>query len=172
MRKMMAMACMAAVLTYGTGCTTIAKRAMKEAKGASSDAEAVPGAGGGSFARFNGVDIQPPRTNLGGLVSTEYRAELTRALREQLVTEDDAPFKGSSPRLTIDPEILWYYRGGSIMPEKFAVVLFWLKDGGADVGRVQIVTKSEATGTGDNDMAENMAKELVSYFEDHGKKTD
>lgn len=56
------------------------------------------------------------------------------------------------------------------MPEKFVVTLFYLKADGADVGRVQIVTKSKAAGSGDDDLAESAAKELVDYFKDHGKK--
>lgn len=159
-------------LMMNTGCSKVVGRAVNEAKGAGSDAEAVPGMGGGSFASYQGVNISPPKTNLGGLVSAEYKTQLTAQLRKYLVTEKDAPFKGSSPMLTIEPEVMWYHRGGigGLMPEKFVVTLFYLKADGADVGRVQIVTKSKASGTGDDDLAESTAKELVSYFEDHGKK--
>ena len=130
--------------------------------------------GGSSFCSYQGVNIAPPKSNLGGLVSSEYKSQLTAQLRKYLVTEEDAPFKGSSPMLTIEPEIMWYHRGGigGISPEKYVVNLFYLKADGADVGRVQIVTKSKAAGTGDDDLAESTAKELVSYFEDHGKKKD
>lgn len=159
----------------GCGPGTLAKRALSEMVGAKSDAEIVPGTGADNFARFNGVQIRTPRTDLGGLVSTEFRSELMTALREQLTGDDDAPFRGGgSPLLTIDPVIQWYHRGGigGLMPERFAVVLFWMKSEGQDVGRVQIVTKSEASRTGDRDLATDMAEELRGFFEERGKKRD
>ncbi|OWY69623.1 hypothetical protein B7486_19915 [cyanobacterium TDX16] len=161
-----------AALTLNTGCSKVVGRAVNEMKGSSSKSEPVPGMSGGSFASYQGVTIAPPRTELGGLVSTEFKTQLSAQLRKYLVTEKDAPFKGSSPMLTIEPAIMWYHRGGvgGLMPEKFVVTLFYLKADGADIGRVQIVTKSKAAGSGDDDLAESAAKELVDYFQDHGKK--
>lgn len=170
MRRLFALFLGVSCLWLCTGCMTMAKRTLKEAKGASSEAEAVPGTGGGNFSRFTAVNIAPPRSDLGALVSSEFKTRLSEALRQELVQGDDAPFKGGSATLTIEPEINWYQKGGGVFPEKFAVVMFWLKADGAAVGQVQVSTKSEATRTGDGGLAESMAKELRTYFEDHGKK--
>ncbi len=166
MRTILGLMFLSSVLVVNTGCMTAAKRVLKEGKGASSKSEPVPGMSGGDFTRFRSVQIVPPRTNLGGLVSTEFNSFLVTSLREELVNDEDAMFKGGSPTLTIEPEIMWYHRGGigGVMPEKFVVALFWLKEGGSEIGRVQIVTKSEATRTGDDDLAESMAAGLAKYF--------
>lgn len=148
----------------------MAKRTLKEFSGASSDAEAVPGSGGGNFARFAGIQIAAPRTDLGGLVSQGFHSQLSAALRERLISVEDAPFKGGSPYLSLEPQVMYYHRGGGLFPDKLAVVLFWFKADGTDLGRVQIATRSEASRTGDADLADSMAKELVDYFEDHGKE--
>ena len=169
MRKLLAFASLTALLFAGSGCMSIASRAFEEAQGVSSDFEQVPGTGGGSFARFAGVKIAPPRSELGGLVNPTFTSALTTQLRKQLTQGKDAPFHGGSPALTIEPQIQWFHKGGAIMPEKFAVVLYYLKGEGEDLGRVQVITKSEATRTGDDDLAESSAKELAKYFRKHGK---
>lgn len=161
-----------AFLMANTGCMTMAKRTLKEAKGASSDSEIVPGTGGANLAKYTGAQIAAPRTEAGGLVSTEFKSELTTALRKFLITEDEAPLKGSSPMVSIEPVVQWYHRGGvgGLMPEKYAVVMYYLKENGSEVGRVQIVTKSEAARTGDESLAESNAEELASFFKKQKEK--
>jgi hypothetical protein len=169
MQRLFTLALLSASVAFSSGCTTMAKRAFKEAKGAGSDCEPVPGTGGGSFAQFQGVTISPPRSELGGLVNTKFMTSLPTELRKSLVEGEKAQFKGSNPTLAIEPEVCYFHKGGGPFPTKIAVVLYWLKADGADYGRVQIVTKSEATGTGDEDMAASNAKELASYLEKRKK---
>lgn len=164
MQRLFTLALLSSMVAFSSGCTTMAKRAFKEAKGAGSDVEPVPGSGGGSFAQFQGVTIDPPRTDLGGLVNSGFMTSLPTQLQKHLTQEADAPFKGSTPALSIEPEVRYFHRGGGPFPTKIAVVLYWLKADGSDYGRVQVVTKSEATGTGDDDMANSNAKELASYL--------
>lgn len=171
MRRFLTLALLSASVAFGSGCTTMAKRTFKEFKGSSSDAEAVPGTGGGNFSRFASVTVAPPRTDNGGLVNSKFTSSLSNQLRKYLSEDKDAPFKGGgSPALQIEPEIVYFNKGGSLFPEKVAVVLYWFKAEGGDYGRVQVATKSEASGTGDDDLAESNAKELAKYFEKHGKK--
>lgn len=153
-------------LTLNAGCTTIARRTLAEAKGATSDASTVPGMGGHDFTRYSGVQIMPARSSLGGLVSSGFSAQLGAELEKALVRGEKASFKGGSPTLGVEPEIMWYHKGGigAIMPERFAVVLYRLRADGGEVGRVQIVTKSGATRTGDDDLAESSAEELARHL--------
>ncbi len=170
MRKTLLLSFLSISLCTATGCMTAAKRVLKEGKGASSDTQVVGGAG--SFSRFGGVEISQPTSDLGSLVSSGFKSALVSELRKELISDKDAPFRANgSPRVTIDPQVQWYHKGGSVFPEKFAVVLFLFKADGADQGKVLIVTKSEATHTSDEGLAESMAKELASYFEKHGKKS-
>lgn len=170
MRSFVTLALLSSFIAFSSGCTTMAKRTFKEFKGSSSDADPVPGTGGGDFARFGSVTIGPPRTDLGSLVNAKFSSSLTNELRKFLSEDKDAPFKGGGTALSIEPEIRYFHKGGGPFPEKIAVVLYWLKADGADYGRVQVVTKSEASGTGDDDLAQSNAKGLAKYFEKHGKK--
>lgn len=163
--------CVAALLASScTGCATLTRRTLAEVKGADSDASAVPGTGGHEYGRFTGVQIIPPRTKLGGLVSSEFSSQLAAKLEEELIRASRAPFKGGSPTLTVESEILWYHRGGisTIMPERFAVVLYTLRADGGEYGRVQVVTKSGAARTEDVDLAESNARELGNYLRKNG----
>jgi hypothetical protein len=158
------------LLCMSTGCTTMAKRTLKEFTGASSDAQTVPGSATTSFERFGGAEVSAPQTELGGLVSNSFMSLLATSLRKELTQGKDAPFSGGEPVLSIEPEVNWYHRGGGLFPDKYAVVLFRLRGEGADLGKVQVVTKSEASRTGDEDLAKDMAEELAGYFKKHGKK--
>jgi hypothetical protein len=171
MRALKSIIVIVACSTLSTGCTTFAKRTFKEMKGAGSEYEQVPGTAAGSFTRFASVTIAEPRSDAGSLVSSTFKTQLVSQLRKRLTGESDSPFRASgSPTLNIEPQIQWYHRGGGLFPNKYAVVIFFLNGDGADLGRVQVVTESEASGTGDDDMASSMAKEMVNYFEKHGKK--
>ncbi|MEK6644684.1 MAG: hypothetical protein AABZ08_12340 [Planctomycetota bacterium] len=172
MRRMAFAMAAGMLLVTGTGCGTMVKRTLAEAKGASSKADPIPGTGGASFARFGTVNIETPRTELGGLVPSEFNSMLVSELRKTLTQGKDPVFKGGSPALTIEPHVMWFNKSGSAFPHKYAVVLFYFKGDGADLGKLQIVTKSEASGTGADDLAEDMAKELAGYFEKHGKKAE
>jgi len=161
------------LLLCGSGCTTIAKRFCYEAKGAGSRAYTVPGAATDRFAEFHSVELLPPVTELGGLVPQSFTKALRFRLAQRLAQDEDAPFHGGEPSLTIEPRIYWYHKGGvgGIFPEKHAVVLFFLRAAGQEIGRVQVATKSQASRTDDDELAESMARELAEYFNRYlGKK--
>ncbi len=169
MRKLLALTMLVSVLVVTSGCGTVAKRALKEVAGAGSKAMAVPGTSTSQFARFNSVEIKPPRTDLGGLVDRKFSIALSSSLKSELVSGKDPVFHGGSPVLEIDPEITWYNEsgglGGLLGSDSYAVVLFWLSSEGAPAGKVQVVTKSGASRTGEDDMAKSMAGELAKFFE-------
>lgn len=158
-------------LCFNVGCGTVAKRAFTEFKGAGSKAMVVPGTSTAALARYNGVRISPIRTDLAGLVSPGYTRHLPAALRERLTQrEGDKPavFTGGSPVLTIEPEITFYARpgalGGIFGSDSYAVVLFWLSADGAAVGKVQVVTKSGASRTKPEDLANSTANGLAGFL--------
>lgn len=160
------------VLTQtGCGPGMVVKRFISEAKGASSEATIVPGTVNSRFNTYRGVHIEVPRTQLGRLVTTDFMAALREHLRERLVKEDDAPFPGGEPHLTLQPRVMWYdgEGGGLLGSDAYAVVLFELLDGENMLGKVQVVTKSAASRTDDAAMAKSMAKELAEWFEDRAE---
>lgn len=156
----------------GCGPGMVVKRVFAEAKGASSEATVIPGSVHSRFKAYRGVDVAVPRTQLGGLVTTDFQAALRQQLRQRLANEDDAPFPGGEPHLTIQSQVMWYdgEGGGLLGSDAYAVVLFELFDGEKRLGKVQVVTKSAASRTDDESMAKSMAKELAEWFEDRGKE--
>lgn len=173
-QKLLAMGLLISIVAGTSGCGTVAKRAFKEVKGASSKAQPVPGTSVSRYSRYQGVSISNPRTDLGGLVDRKFTSALGTALRKELTTDKDAPFRGGSPTLTIEPEVAWYSEagglGGMLGSDSYAVVLFWLSEDGSPLGKVQIVTKSAASRTGEDDMANSMAKKLAGFFSKQRKK--
>jgi hypothetical protein len=164
-----------------TGCMgTVAKRAFSEVVGATSEADVVPGTSAAQFARYQGVNIKPLRTDLGGMVDSRFTSALPSALRQALTQAgerdkgESAVFPGGSPTLEIEPQITWYHKaggvGGLLGSDSYAVVLFWISADGAPLGKVQIVTKTAAARTGPEDMAKSMAKELAKFFRQAHKK--
>ena len=154
----------------GCGPGMIVKRVFSEAKGASSEAKVIPGSINTRFKAYRGIRVAAPRTQLGGLVTTDFQAALRQQLRERLAKEDDAPFPGGEPHLTIQSQVMWYdgEGGGLLGSDAYAVVLFELFDGEKRLGKVQVVTRSAASRTDDEAMAKSMSKELAEWFEDEG----
>lgn len=175
MRKFLGITVLGLAIAGNTGCAgAMAKRALSEVVGASSKARAVPGMSTAKLGQFKGVKINAPHSDLGGLVSSKFALALPGALREALTTGKDAPFPGGSPALEIDPEITFFSEKGALGDlfgsDAYAVVLFALIADGTVVGKVQVVTKSAASRTGDDDMAKSMAKGLAQFFEQSIKR--
>lgn len=176
MRKFFGIAILGLVMMANTGCYgTMAKRALSEVVGASSNAKVVPGTSTARFSQFQGVKICAPHSDLGGLVNSRFTSALPGALRDALTTGKNAPFPGGSPMLDIDPEITFYNdpsgMGDLFGSDSYAVVLFSLSADGSALGKVQVVTKTAATRTGPDDMAKSMAKSLGEFFEQNMKKS-
>ncbi len=168
MRKTLAFTIVGSLLFGASGCTTALKRGLKEFKGASSKAKAIPGTPTDALSQCRGVRIGQPRSDLGGLVDPQFATALTGALHQALTKGDDPVFPGGSPTLEIDPEITWFHEsgglGGIMGSDSYAVVLFWLSSEGVPAGRVQVVTKEAASRTGAADIAKSMAKELAKFL--------
>ena len=169
MARMSKYAMLSLVLALSSGCGTMVKRTVGEVKGAGSDATSVPGSGGESYARFQAVEIQTPQSELGGLLPAEFKTMLATDLRKELTQGKEPVFTGGSPAVTIEPHIMWYNKSNAMMPNKYVVVLYYIRGEGAELGRVQVVTKSGATGTGPDDLADSSAKEMAKYFRKHGR---
>jgi len=157
-------------LFAGAGCNpaSMATRAIKEIKGASSEIREVPGTVNGRFDRFRGATISPLQSELGDLVSKDFTASLPVALHEYLVADEDAPFRGGSPKLTIEPQMQWFCEasgaGKLFGSDSYVVVLFKLSADGVELGRLEVVTKEAAARSGRRAMAESMSKKLSDWF--------
>jgi hypothetical protein len=159
------------VVGVGSGCTTIAKRTLKELQGAHSKYVDVPGTVNGDFDAYDSVVIVPVRTELGELVSSEFIVALESALQHRLTEGEDAVFPGGSREFTIAPQVMWYHEPGGLSgllgSDNLAVTLFELTDGDRLLAKIQIVTKNASSREGIEEMAESMANELARWFEAH-----
>jgi hypothetical protein len=156
------------VLALNTGCFTVARRAYKEAKGASSDVEVLSGTNEEALQNYQAVEIQPIQTDLDDVVDKEFTRVLMRVLRRELMTGPEPVFPGGGPALTLTPQVNFYSRPGTmgsvVGSDKYAVAIFFLNDGDRSIGKVWVVTRSAASRTEPADMATNMAQALADFF--------
>ncbi len=174
-RNLTLLAVLALALSLNAGCSHIIKRSLKEAKGATAKAAEVPGTLITDFSAFAAVEVSEPQNRLGGLVNSEFIHALRPMLVRQLAEEEACPFPGghrsdaTGPMLHVETDIMWYHdRGGGLAAvlgkDSFAIALFTLSDGNAEVARVQVVTKSGASRTDSPEMAEELAKGLARFI--------
>lgn len=162
-------------LFVGTGCSpaSMATRAIKEIKGASSEIREIPGTVTGGFDRFKGANISPLQNELGDLVSEQFTAGLSVMLHKYLLEEKNAPFHGGSPKLTIEPQMQWFCEASNMGKlfgsDSYAVVLFKLSEDGVELGRLEVATKEAAARSGRLAMAKSMAQELADWFKKRQK---
>ena len=99
----------------------------------------------------------------------QFTSALRTMLHEFLVEEEEAPFRGDSPKLTIEPQMQWFRQAGSmgklVGSDSYVVVLFKLSADGVELGKLEVATKSGATRTDSSAMAKSMAEELAEWFE-------
>lgn len=152
------------------GCSTIAKRAFKEARGAHSNLWVVPGTIHSDLSQYRDVEVAKAKNDLGGLVSPAFANALPKAIKSATTTGENPPFPGGNPVLRVEPQIQWYSDASGIKDvlgsTSFAVTLLWLKDGDREIGRVQIVTKNASSHDDEEDMAESMAREFAEWIVD------
>lgn len=164
-------------LILNVGCGTAIKRTFTEIKGAGAKAQEVPGTSTAALRQYGGVKVNAPHSDVSRLVDPGFASALPGAVREKLTQRDenqkDKPpiFSGGPPILELDPEITFYSRPGSLGEilgsDSYAVVLFWLKADGTDVGKIQVVAKSGASRTGPDDLARASADGLAKFFKKH-----
>lgn len=155
-------------LIQTSGCSWMARRTFREAKGASAELTPVDVSGAGNFSNIAGVQASAPRSRLGNLVPGEFISTFPTACRKHLVDGKDAPLAGAGQPLQIGSEVMWYHHRkgiGVVTGEKsYAVMLLDLSAGGRNLGRVQIVASSGASRTDAADMADAMAEELADWI--------
>ncbi len=156
-------------LTLSTGCMTAAKRVLKEAKGASSKSQTFPDSSRNTYQSYKGVTVAQPTSDVSPFVSREFTAALRRELIEQLTKAEEPVFRSGEPSIQIEPKVLWFHAtsgmGDLLGSDSYSVVLYTISADGKPLDRVQIVTKSAAARTGDDDLAKSNVEELVGWFE-------
>ncbi|MBK8270568.1 MAG: hypothetical protein IPK83_20620 [Planctomycetes bacterium] len=156
------------------GCMTAAKRMLKEAQGATSKSNTVPNGSRESYKGFEAVTASPSTSEVQPLVSTDFMKSLRIELINQLTVGDEPLFKKTGePVVNIDSRVMWYHKPGAMGDilgnYSYTVVLYTMSSDGRTLDQVQIVTKSAASRTDDDDMAKSSVKELIAWFEARGK---
>lgn len=155
------------VLVNMTGCSTIAKKAIRESVGAESDLMIISESGRGSFNRFGRVEVLPVESELRHMVPGEFRTALPSALRAALTGKGGAITGGSGSTLTIQPIATFFLMKGTLKElvgsNSYAASVFVLSEDGREISRVQIIARSGATHTNLTDLAREMARKLNVY---------
>lgn len=156
-----------------TGCSTIAKKAIRESVGAESDLQVISESSRNSYARFGGVEVLPIKSDIGPLVPGEFRAALPRALESKLTGKEGAIRRGDAT-LTIQPIATFFLMKGSLKElvgsHSYAACVFVLRDGSREISRIQIIAKSGATHTDLKDLAQEMGRALNEHIGDRSRR--
>lgn len=156
------------MLLCSTGCSTIAKKAIRESVGAESDVQVISEASRTSFAKFGDVEVLPIKSDLGSLVPGEFRAALPRALETQLTGKEGALGGKGKDRLIIQPIATFFLMKGTLKElvgsHSYAACVFVLRDGSREISRLQIIAKSGATHTNLGDLAQEMGRALNEHI--------
>lgn len=146
----------------------MARRTLREAKGASAEITPIDVSGAGTFSNIAGVQAGTPRTRLGNLVPAAFISSFPTACRKELVDAKDAPLAGSGQALQLDSEVMWYHhrKGLGVVTgaKSYAVMVVDMHAGSRNLGRIQIVASSGASRTDAADMAEAMADEFAVWI--------
>lgn len=157
------------------GCSTIAKRAIKEARGTTSKLLVVPGSIHSDLSRYRSIEISPVKNELGNLVSPRFINALPGAIRKATTSGERPLFTSGKPVLLVEPQVQWYYEApalkAAIGSTSFIVALLKLRDGDQEIGRVQIVAKDSSAREDEVDMAISMGKKFAEWVADQRKKT-
>lgn len=161
------------VLFCTTGCSTIAKKAIRESVGAESDVQVISESTRVSYAKFGDVEILPIKSELGSLVPGEFRAALPRELERELTGKDGLIRGKDGPVLIIQPIATFFLMKGTLKElvgsHSYAACVFVLREGSREISRIQIIAKSGATHTNLGDLAREMGRALNEHIRDRSR---
>ena len=150
-----------------TGCSTIAKKAIRESKGADSDLTVISESSRVSFTRFDSVEVLPIQSELRHLVPVSFRSALPLAIRSSLTGKDGALRGGKGLTLTVQPIATFFLIKGTfkelVGSYSYAACVFVLLEDGRELSRVQIIARSGANRTDLADLAREMGRSLNAY---------
>jgi len=157
------------MLLPATGCSTIAKKAIRESVGAESDVAIISETSRVSFAQFGDVEVLPVESELGHLVPGAFRVALPNAVRTALTGKEGVLRGGGGKRtLSVQPIATFFLMKGTLKElvgsHSYAVCIFRLRDGNREIQRLQITAKSGATRTDQSDLAREMGRALNEHI--------
>jgi len=150
------------------GCSTIAKKAIRESVGTESDVSVISESGSASYAKFGDVEVLPLESDLGPLVPGAFRVALPTAIRTSLMGKEGALRGGKGRTLSIQPIATFFLIKGSLKElvgsNSYAACIFSLRDGKREITRVQIIARSGANHTDLSDFAREMGRALNDHM--------
>ena len=161
-------ALLACLLVNSTGCSTIAKKAIRESVGAESDISIISESSRTSYSQFGKVEVLDVESDLGPLVPGAFRVALPNAVRTALTGKGGAVRSGGKRTLTIQPIATFFLMKGSLKElvgsNSYAACIFCLRDGSREFARLQIIARSGATHTDLSDLAREMGRALNEHM--------
>jgi hypothetical protein len=150
-----------------TGCTTIAKQAFHEVRGAQGEVLLITESRPSGLARYQGLQFTPATSTVGSRICPP---ELLRAYdrsASQAASKLRADYPGGSPALTIDSEILYFQRKGFLSG---AIMLTRVKLRSSDQPVLDAVVRAESDAFragGEEDLAQASLDALCKFLEKH-----
>lgn len=153
-----------ALLVTSTGCTTVAKQAFRELRGAHADVLLNEPVAVEKMQPYGSVEFSPITTTLGPrLCPLELKRAYDQFAREEgLRLREELP--GGSPTLTLDSEAL-FFQGKGLLSQATFLIRVKMRNGGAVVADAVVVTESKSFRAGDaDDLAEASVRALGDWL--------
>lgn len=156
------------VVSSATGCTTVAKRGLRELRGAHGKAVPVRDASADFYASLSSINIGEVTNSILPVCPAEMHAMVEQALRAG-AEDASADLEGSGQSCTVNLDLTFNKAPGGAMAlvGKGALLI-----GRADVREAQaesqadllVVVSSQAVRTKEQEMADTFARTLIGYL--------
>jgi len=161
-RRELALVLLATIAWSLTGCSTLAKQAYKEVRGAQGKVlpatDVVPQA----LSKYQSIEFTPATTSAGQLCPATLLRAYDRSA-SQVGTQLQSTYPGGAPTLTVDSDIL-YFQGKGALSGAFMLTRAKLRDGERVAGEVFLRAESDSYRAGGEDALANASVNALAKF--------
>jgi len=158
----------ALVLSTSSGCTTVAKQALHELRGAKADVSLVQEIGEHALADYQSVEFEAARSDVGQVCPPKVLRAWDQAAGEQQA-ELAKYFPGGSPTLRIESEI-WFFKEKGLLGNAECLARVRMRDDGTLKADLVVQALSKAFRAGDESALTDAAVKAIGKFLKKQKK--
>ena len=160
----------ALVLSTAGGCTTVAKQALHEFRGAKADVSLVQEIGDHALAKYQSVRFEPARSDVGQVCPPRVlRAWDQHAVEEQ--AELAEYFPGGPPTLRIESEI-WFFKEKGLLGNAECLARVRIRDDGTLKADLIVQALSKSFRAGDESALTDAAVKAIGKFLKNQKEVE
>lgn len=161
---------LSAVSLVAAGCSPVstAKRGLQEVRGAQAQISVIQPIPAADLATYSGVRVNQVVSGIGHLAPQSFVTALRAGLATELGKVEG--FRATGSPLLLNAEVTFYKMGSAadaLMGKEKMVIMHVVvsRAEGAKVGQLLAVVSTEAMRTGEQEIADALAKGVADYFE-------